>query len=261
MSRSWREASGIEERGALPAPSNSEAVTGRAVLKRAVRDAIGLPSIVLLFSMTGWGSLARESGLSLDIALGATIGIWGLPGQIAMAELHAAGSELLAVVMAVSLANARFLPMAVSILPVLSAGLGRRAWLFLLVQLLSINTWAAGLRVGPSLPGAERRRYFVLFAAVCLSAALLGTTLGFFAAGWLPRPVALGLVFLNPVFFALLLADTRARATALALVIGAILGPILHLVSPDWGLMATGAVAGSAAFALSRALAKRSRAP
>jgi predicted branched-subunit amino acid permease len=229
-------------------------------MKRAVRDAIGLPSIVLLASMAGWGSLARESALSLEIALGATIGIWGLPGQIAMAELHAAGADLLAIVLAVSLTSARFLPMAVSFLPVLSADLRRRTWLFLLVQLMSINTWAAGLRVGPSLPSAERRRYFVTFAAVCLSAAVTGTAIGFIAAGQLPRPVALGLLFLNPVFFALLLAVTRARATTLALVIGAVVGPLLHLVSPDWGLLATGVIAGTAAFALSRILAKRSAA-
>jgi predicted branched-subunit amino acid permease len=227
------------------------------VIRRALRDALGLPSLVLFASMTGFGSLARESGFSLAAALGATAGIWGLPGQIALAELYASGSETLAVVMAVSLANARFLPMTVAFLPMLGAGLRRRAWLFALAQLISVNTWAAGLRVGPGLPGLDRRRYFVSFAAVCISAALLGTAAGFFATGTLPRPVTLGLIFLNPVFFALIFADTRIPATALALVIGAVTGPLLHLVSPDWGLLATGLLAGSAAFWLGRKLKRK----
>ena len=229
-------------------------------MRRALLDALGLPALVLVTSMTGFGTLARASGFSLGTALAATAGIWGLPGQIALAEYYAAGSETLAVVMAVSLANARFLPMAIAFLPVLQAGMTRRVWLFALVQLVSINTWAAGLRVGPGLPGQERRRYFVVFAAVCLSAALLGTALGYYATGSLSRPVTLGLIFLNPIFFALIFADTRVRATALALVIGAVLGPLVHLATPDWGLPLSGLIGGTAAFWLARKR-PRSRTP
>ncbi len=222
------------------------------VVRRAVLDALGMPSLVLLASMTGFGSLARESALGLEVALLATAGIWGLPGQIALAELYAAGGEIVAVVMAVSLANARFLPMAVSFMPLLQPGLARRAWLYALVQFISVNTWAAGLRACPGLPGAERRRYFAAFGAVCMTAALVGTAAGHMAAGTLPQPVTYGLVFLNPVFFALIFADARDRATVYALVIGALAGPVLHLVSPDWGLLATGLIAGTAAFWLAR---------
>jgi predicted branched-subunit amino acid permease len=226
----------------------------RDVVRRAVIDALGMPSMVLLASMTGFGSLARESALSLEVALLATAGIWGLPGQIALAELYAAGGDIVAVVMAVSLANARFLPMAVSFMPLLQAGLARRSWLYALVQLISVNTWAAGLRVCPGLPGPERRRYFAVFGALCMTSALLGTAAGYLAAGALPRPVRFGLVFLNPVFFALIFADARDRAAVLALLIGALAGPLLHLVSPDWGVLASGMIAGSAAFWLARAL-------
>jgi predicted branched-subunit amino acid permease len=171
-----------------------------------------------------------------------------------MAELYAAGSETFAVVMAVSLANARFLPMAVTFMPLLRAGLSRGAWLLALVQLLSVNTWAAGLRVSPALSGLERRRYFTIFGTVCMSVALVGTTTGYLVAGALPRPVTFGLVFLNPVFFALIFADMRGHATAIALAMGAVVGPLFHLVSPDWDVLATGLVAGTGAFWLARVL-------
>ena len=202
--------------------------------------------------MMGFGSLARESGFSLGAALAATAGIWGLPGQLALAELYAAGGSAVAVVLAVSLANARFLPMAVAFLPVLRHQIKRPAWLFALVQLMSINTWAALLREGPALRGAERRRYFLIFSGICISAALIGTAIGFLAAAALPRAVTFGLVFLNPIFFALLFAGMRGRNTAYALVIGALTGPLMHMVTPEWGVLATGVLAGTAAFLLTR---------
>ena len=46
---------------------------------------------MLLASMTGFGSLANQSGFSLGMALASTAGLWGLPGQVALVELHAAG--------------------------------------------------------------------------------------------------------------------------------------------------------------------------
>ena len=146
----------------------------RNIVRRAVLDALGMPSLVLLASMTGFGSLARESALGLEIALLATAGIWGLPGQIALAELYAAGSEILAVVMAVSLANARFLPMAVSFVPLLRPGLARRAWGQALVA-LKTPQWdeaegqlAEGLRLLESGQAQlEAARTHVAWGAVC----------------------------------------------------------------------------------------------
>jgi len=54
-------------------------------------------------------------------------------------------------------------------------------------------------------------------------------------------------------------ADARHRARILALVVGALAGPPLHLVSPDWGLLATGVLAGSLAFAADLILPRKAR--
>ena len=229
------------------------AVDTASVVRRALIQALGLPSLVLLTSMMGFGALARESGFGFWMAVVTTAGVWGLPGQLVLAELYAAGAETAAVVMASSLANARFLPMAVAFLPMMRRGLKRRAWLFGLVQLMSINTWAAALREGPGLSGRHRRLYYLLFAGVCLTAAVIGTAIGYQTGDVLPRPVTVGLVYLNPIFFALLFAGMRGRMIAYALIIGAVTGPLLHLVSPDWGVLATGLVAGTVAFFAFRA--------
>lgn len=233
--------------------------THAAVYRRASSDALGFPAVMLLASMTGFGSLAKESGLSLGMALTSTAGIWGLPGQVALAEMHAAGVSALFVILAVSMANARFLPMAVSFIPLMRSGVKRFGWMFALVQMLSINSWAAGIRSFPGIAVHLRVHYYVLFAAICMSAGLVGTAVGYYGVGAMPPAAALGLIFLNPLFFAVLLAGTRMRAAVIAMLVGIPLGPILHAISPDWGLPATGIVGGSLAFWIHRKSRNRTR--
>jgi len=226
--------------------------SAQQVNRVAVKDALGFPALMLLASMTGFGSLARESGLSLGVALGSTVGVWGLPGQVALAELYAAGTPVLFIILAVSLANARFMPMAVSFIPLMRHHVRSYGWMFLLVQFISINTWAAGLRRFDSIDPGLRQRYYIVFAIICMLSGLLGTLLGYVGVVAMPRPIALGLIFLNPLFFAVLLAGSRTRMAALALLIGAPLGPLCHILSPDWGLPVTGVLGGTIAFLINR---------
>ena len=98
----------------------------RAVDRIAIRDSLGYPAITLLASMIGFGSLVNESGLPLGMAIAGTLGIWGLPGQLTLIEMHAAGASAFFVILGVALANARFLPMAVSFMPLMPSRRARR---------------------------------------------------------------------------------------------------------------------------------------
>ena len=51
----------------------------RAVLA-GIRNAFGLPALLLFSAMTGFGSFAQEHGLSLYMSMLSTILIWGLTG-------------------------------------------------------------------------------------------------------------------------------------------------------------------------------------
>ena len=219
-------------------------------VRLGIRDAFGVPFIVLLASMTAFGSLARDSGLSIEIALVSTLGIWALPGQIVFAELYAAGSEALALILAVSLANARFFPMVMSILPLMRDEVGRTAPLYLYAQLLSAQTWAYCRRVFPGLPDYARPFYFLAFALSILTISMASTALGYMLTGALPHPLALSLVIINPIFMLLLLADSKSRSVVIALVAGVLIGPMMYLVAPDWGLLITGVLAGTLGFAM-----------
>ena len=226
-------------------------------IARGMIDATGMPALVLFASMMGYGSMAREAGLTLWTAVASTGLTWGLPGQIAMVELYALGAPVIAIVAASSAANARFPPMVLSVMPLFNEALPRKRWRYVVAQFMSLNPWAALMRRGPGMTPADRPPYYAGFAGVCIGAALLGTGVGFVLAGALSREVTLTLVFLNPVFFTLVFADARGRAAILAVLAGILAGPLFHLLSADWGLLLTGAVAGTGAYLADRALRGR----
>ena len=237
-------------------PAKSYATPG-AAFAGGVRDAFKVSAWVVFASMTGFGSLARDSGLTLGVSMVSSGAIWGLPGQIAFAELYATGAPVLAIILAVSLANVRFLPMTVAMMPLFREGVKNRAWHYVLAQLASVNTWAAAMRVCPHLPHELRAPYYVGFSIVCMLAGLAGTATGFVLAVEFPPVVTLSLVFLNPVYFTIVFADVRHRAGVIALLIGAVGGPLFYQLSPDWGLLATGAIGGALAYLVDRILRRR----
>ena len=105
-----------------------------------IRNALGVPALLLFSAMTGFGSLAQEQGLSLWISMLSTVLIWGMPGQVVHVELYGLGAPLIAVALGVAGANARFLPMTLSMMPLLRKAPHHRRWNYLLVHMISINT-------------------------------------------------------------------------------------------------------------------------
>ncbi len=227
--------------------------------RRGARDAVGMPVLVLFASMMGFGSLARASGLDVWLTIATTVGIWGLPGQMIMAEMLAAGAPIFAIAAGVAAANARFLPMTLAVTPYLSGW--RTTWprRLLLAQFITLTPWVAALQKFPTMHQEERVPYYAGFSAVCLVGAVIGTTLGHVLSGVLPAPLTLSLVFLSPAFFAMIFADVRHRAGVMSLLIGAAMGPPMHMASPDWGIPVTGLLAGSLAFGIDHVLRSRAQ--
>jgi predicted branched-subunit amino acid permease len=222
----------------------------RAAALAGMKDAFGVPMIVLGASYVGFGSLVHGAGLDVWLGLFSTFSGWALPGQIVVVELYSLGGSLLVVAAAVAMTNARLLPMTVSLMPYLRHR-GTPAWrYYLFANHVAVTAWAASMRVCPRLPTDQRLPYFAAFGTALWTMCLVTTAAGFYLSGLLPGFVTLGLVFLNPIYFMLVfVADARHRARILALGAGALLGPPLHLVSADWGLLITGVLAGSLAFA------------
>lgn len=215
----------------------------------AARQALGVPALVLGASYLGFGSLIQGAGLEVWHGLFSTFTGWALPGQIILVELYSLGASVLIVAAAVAMTNARLLPMTVALMPYLRAPGTPRWHYYLFAHYVAVTGWAAAMRRCPGLPEPERLPYFAAFAITLWSTTLVTTAVGFYLADLLPSYITLGLVFLNPIYFMLVfVADAKHPARILALMIGALCGPLLHLVSSDWGLPLTGLLAGSLAF-------------
>jgi predicted branched-subunit amino acid permease len=231
----------------------------RAQARRAgIRDALGVPGAVLAAGMLGFGALALESGLSLLMALACTAGIWALPGQIVLIEMHMSGAPGALTVLAVTLTAARFLPMAVSLMPVIRDPGYSRATVYSAAQLLAMTSWAWTMRRCADLPRESRLAYFIGFSATCWTIGVAATAAGYYLAGSFSPLMRMGFVFLNPVYFVvLLIADARTVLAVCALVCGAIAGPLLYYANPQWSVLLAGLIGGTAGYVIQRVLRGR----
>lgn len=223
-----------------------------SVVTMAVREGLGIPGMVMGASFLGFGSMVHESGFELWVGLASTFSGWALPGQIAMVELYGIGASLTVITLAVLFTNARLLPLTVTLFPHLNLGTLPRWRVYLLSHLIAVTSWAVAMRRCPELPDEHRLPFFTAFAATLWTLSMACTAAGYALSGAVPAPVSLGLVFLNPVYFMLLLAAERLRYRLLAIGAGALLGPAIHLFAPDWSLVVGGFAAGTLAFAVER---------
>lgn len=231
--------------------------SSRQAFRGGVSEGAKMPTVMVTSAMLGFGSLARDSGLSLDVTVALSVGVWGLPGQVAMAEMWAMGAPMLAILVASSMGNMRFLPMALVTVPWFK-GDGRPAWTrFLAAQLMSINIWTVFMRHAPNIAAEHRYPYFMGIAAICMLGGIVGTVGGFVLAGAMPAAVTIALVFMNPAYFLFVFSSVRQRNCIIAVILGAFTGPLLHQVTPDWSVPLTGILAGTAAFLLDRATPSR----
>ena len=208
--------------------------------------------------MLGFGALAYESGLSVLLAAACTAGIWALPGQIVLIEMHVSGAPGALTALAVMLTAARFLPMMVSLMPVVREPSTSRAELYGAAQFLAMTSWAWTMRRCMDMPREERLAYFVGFAGTCWAVGVVATVAGYYLAGSFPPLLRLGFVFLNPAYFVvLLIGEARTRLAITALVCGAIAGPLMHIAGPQWSVLSAGLVGGTAAYLIQRAIGGR----
>jgi predicted branched-subunit amino acid permease len=223
-----------------------------AAVRRGLADGFGLPLIVIFGAMMGFGSVAASSGFGLGDSVLATLLVWAGPGQVVMADLRAAGADLLPLLLAVSMASVRFLPMTMMMMPVLRGGFRARGLGALFAQLISINVWLFTMKARERFSGTALLAYFLAVSAACLTVGVAGTVIGHVMTAVFPPVVAVAVLFLNVTFMALMIANTRDRTIAVAVVAGAVLGPLLHFASADYGILGAGLVGGTAAYLATR---------
>ena len=204
----------------------------------------------MFLQMMSYAALARELSWELGAILASTYLVWGLPGQIAMVDMTAAGASLLTVGIAVAMANARMAAMTVSSIPLLPAKsfFGR----LLMAQAIGITLWLYTRESLSEIPLKARRARFAGFALLMFLAAGFGNVLGYTSQAVLPESAYRLLVYLGPVFLLLVISAARQKMYRFSVLIGALFCVAFTPFMGTTAVVVAGIVGGSLSYILAR---------
>lgn len=226
---------------------------------RGFLHAARLPMFVMALTFLGIGSLAREAGAPLGVALASTFLVWAGPAQVIFFGAVSQGLALPAIALSVSLSSVRLLPMCVSLLPLLRRPGQTMAMSLYTAHHIAVTGWVESIRRLPTMPTQGRLPWFLGLVHGLYFAASIATVAGYVLAGAVPREIAAGLLFVTPIYFiAALVRNARDSMDWLALAFGFALTPALKpLIGSGFDLLAVGLLGGTAAWAIQRKLAAR----
>jgi len=213
------------------------------------RDCVIAPGWGVFAAMAGFGAIAGEAGETLWRSLVIMAGLWSMPGQVAFVELSAEGVLGWTLIIAVTVANMRMLPLTLASIPLLRDKPGITIRQFWLAQINSVTSFVLLTDAAGRI--SDRRRLNRYFEGFCLGTLVLGaagTIIGHTLAGQLPVQGVRALIFVTPLYLLLLTGRTRDSMMLGAAVFGCIFVPIAHRWSADWGVILGGFIAGTLAF-------------
>ena len=230
----------------------------RQTRRNAMVDALRAPCYALCVTMAGFSAIARESGFDFMMTLMTSLGVWGMPGQVAFASLYSAGASVFVIFVAVSLANMRMLLMVISAadmmqlkshdLPVWK----RVFWM----QFLAITAWAHLGFAQQKYPSHLLLPYYQGFSITIFTFGILGTVMGFFLTDLLPPELLRVVIFVTPIYILLLIMNARQKANRLAVVFGGALSPMFFPFVGEWAILLAGLIGGTLASLYGRFIAK-----
>jgi predicted branched-subunit amino acid permease len=181
--------------------------------------------------------------------------IWAGPAQVLFFGAIAAKTALPAVALTVCLSSVRFVPMCLSVLPMLRRPGVRMSTMFAASHYIAVTVWAESLRRLPDVPRAARLPFFFGFANACVLMTGAFTLIGYYLIGALPPAFAAGVLFLTPVYFlSTIVRGARVAIDWFAIGFGLVLAPITQAyVGGGLDLLVLGVVGGAGAFFSARA--------
>jgi predicted branched-subunit amino acid permease len=210
-------------------------------------------TLVLIGTFVGVGALAHDYGFTLPWLMLSTVLIWAAPAQVIIISALGAGASLVEVAVAVGLSAVRFLPMVVSLLPLLRGPDTRMRDLILPGHFTAASVWVESFRLLPQTPPERRVAFCNGLGCGFMAAGEVGGAIGYHLAASLPVLLTASLLFLTPLSFLMSSArSSRVLSDRLALAIGLLVSPLLVYLQVGLDLLWTGLIAGSAAYGLHR---------
>jgi len=207
------------------------------------------PAIALAASFIAIGALLKNIGFNIQQSILSTVFTYALPGQLVMAESFLVGASLINIFLAVWLVNARLYPMTVSLMPMLKEDSQPKWKYYLSCHFLAVSSWLIMKDKIQTVEQKERIDFWIGIGVGTWSTAIIATIIGFLLSDYLNKDMVIGLAVINPVYFACMMVGAmKSKSINVAIILGAILGPILFLISPEWSILFGGTLAGTIAF-------------
>jgi predicted branched-subunit amino acid permease len=218
--------------------------------RRGVAASLSVPALILASAHVGFAGLAQEAGLDVFQAVFMVAAIWALPGMVVMLGAVLAGAGLPAVAFAVALSSIRLTPMVVALVPELRGSRTRRLTLYLLAHFIAVTSWVVAMQTVRDVPRDMRTSYYAGLGSTLVLSNMVVVAIVYAVLDSLPPMAAAALFLLTPMYFLTSLwGSARESASHVAMALGLVLGPAMHLVVPGFDLLAAGLVGGVLAFA------------
>lgn len=216
---------------------------------RGARTAVSIPGLILASAFVGFAGLAKEAGLTLAETVFMVGMVWALPAKVVLVGAILSGASLPAAAFAVALSSIRLAPMVVALVPELRGPKTPRWALYVLSHFVAVTSWVLAMERLRGIPRDMRTSYYAGLGSTLVLVNMGVVAIVFLVADSLPPAVSAALFLLTPMYFLTSLwGSARERAGHVAMVIGLVVGPLLHLVVPGFDLLGAGLIGGGAAF-------------
>ena len=135
---------------------------------RGARESIGAPIAVIAANYLGLGAFASATAVSVWAIVVSTFTIWALPGQLVMVDMWMVGAPWVAVLLAVMLTNVRFLPMSITIMPLMRDPAHPTWRYYFTAHFIAMTSWVVCMPRLQQMPAVERISYFIGFSLNCI---------------------------------------------------------------------------------------------
>ena len=207
------------------------------------------PAIALGCCFIAIGAILKNLGFNIQESIFSTFLTYALPGSLVMAESLLIGTSLINIFLAVWLVNARLYPITVSLIPLLMHKSQPRWKYYVSCHFIAVSAWLIMKNNYQSVQKKFRIDFWIGIGTATWTIAIISTGIGFFSADYLNKDMMIGLAIVNPVYFmCMMVGAMKTIQITLSVILGAILGPIFYLFSPEWSILFGGFVAGSLAF-------------
>jgi predicted branched-subunit amino acid permease len=210
-----------------------------------------IPGLILCTAHIGFADLAQQAEFTMAQAVFMVLVIWALPGMVVLVGAVLSGAGLLAAAFAVTLSSVRLTPMVVALVPELRGTRTRKLTLYLLSHFIAVTSWVIAMETVRNVPRDLRTSYYFGLGATLVAINMVVVAVVYLVAAALPPVVAAGLFLLTPMYFLTSLwGSAREQASHIAMVLGLVLGPVLHLFAPGFDLLGAGLIGGGLAYAI-----------